>query len=440
MQRTALLIGLAAVAAAALAFALWPRSPWSRDELAALKSLSLAGLPPLGPDPSNRVADDPRAAALGQRLFFDKRLSVDGTIACATCHLPTQQFQDGTPLGRGVGTTNRRTMPLAGIAYSPWLFWDGRKDSLWSQALGPLESPVEHGGTRTQYARLVAEQYRAEYEALFGPMADLADAERFPAAAGPVADPAAQAAWEQMAPADQELVNQVFANIGKAIAAYERLIMPGPSRFDAYVEAALAGDNAAMRELFSLDEAAGLRLFIGKGQCLNCHNGPLLTNNDFHNTGVPAAPGLPEDTGRATGLPEAQADPFNCLGVYSDAEPADCGELRFARVDEHVQMRQFKPPTLRGVAERAPYMHAGQFATLSEVLQHYNRAPAAPAGHSELQPLDLTDEELAQLEAFLGTLGGPPVAPPAPEGGAEGGCGGCPPPAARVGAGDLQGP
>jgi cytochrome c peroxidase len=413
MRRTLVLAALAIVAAGALAFALWPRPQWSKGELATLRGLSLASLPPLGPDPSNRFADDPRAATLGQRLFFDKRLSVDGTVACATCHIPAQQFQDGTALGRGVGTTDRRTMPLAGIAYSPWLFWDGRKDSLWSQALGPLESPVEHGGTRAQYARLIARQYRGEYEALFGPLPDLSDAERFPAAAGPVADPVAKAAWEGMAPEDQELVNQVFANIGKAIAAYERQIMPGPSRFDAYVDAAIRGDNAAMRELFSLDEAAGLRLFIGKGQCINCHNGPLLTNNDFHNTGVPAVPGLPEDAGRASGLLTAQADPFNCLGSYSDAEPADCGELRFAKVDEHTQLRQFKPPSLRNVAERAPYMHAGQFESLRRVLEHYNQAPAAPAGHSELQPLSLTEQELAQLEAFLRTLSGEVQAPAA---------------------------
>jgi cytochrome c peroxidase len=413
MRRTALFIGLAVVVGAALAYLLWLRPEWSDEELTTLRSLSLASLPPLEADPSNRVADDPAAAALGQRLFFDKRLSVDGTVACATCHVPAQQFQDGTALGQGVGTTDRRTMPLAGVGYSPWLFWDGRKDSLWAQALGPLESPVEHGGSRTQYAHLVAEQYRAEYEVLFGPLPELSDAKRFPAAAGPVADPAARAAWEAMAAADQETVNRIFANIGKAIAAYERQILPGASRFDAYVEAALRNDSAAMRELFSLDETAGLRIFIGKGQCLNCHNGPLLTNNDFHNTGVPAAAGLPEDAGRAAGLPQAQADPFNCLGAYSDAEPADCGELRFAKVDEHTQLRQFKPPSLRNVAERAPYMHAGQFASLREVLQHYNVAPDAPAGHSELQPLGLSDEELAQLEAFLHTLSGEVQAPAA---------------------------
>ncbi|MFO7168702.1 MAG: cytochrome c peroxidase [Chloroflexota bacterium] len=423
MKRTALFIGLAAVAAAALAYLLWPRAVWSPDEIALLRGLSLSQLPALPPDPSNRYADDPRAAALGQRLFFDTRLSVDGTVACATCHLPAEQFQDGRPLGQGVGTTARRTMPLAGVAYSPWFFWDGRKDSLWAQALGPLESPVEHGGTRAQYAHVIARHYRAEYEALFGPLPDLSDAGRFPPAAGPVADPQARAAWEAMSAEDRETVTRIYANIGKAIAAYERQIMPGRSRFDAYVDAAVRGDTAAMAQALSPDEVAGLRLFVGRAQCINCHNGPLLTNNDFHNTGVPAADGLPEDRGRADGLRQVLEDEFNCLSAYSDAEPADCGELRFAKVDEHTQLRQFKPPSLRGVAERAPYMHAGQFATLREVLEHYNRAPEAPAGHSELEPLGLTDEELGQLEAFLRSLSAPVVAPGTPE--ATSACTGC---------------
>jgi cytochrome c peroxidase len=413
MKRTALVIGLALVAATVLAVVLWPRAAWSRDEIALLRGLSLSSLPSLPPDPTNRYADDARAVTLGQRLFFDTRLSVDGRVACATCHLPSEQFQDGIPLGRGVGTTTRRTMPLAGAAYSPWLFWDGRKDSLWSQALGPLESPVEHGGSRAQFAHVIAEQYRAEYEALFGPLSDLGDETRFPAAAGPVADPQARAAWEAMAPEDRETINRIYANIGKAIAAYERRILPGRSRFDAYVDAVVAGDAAAMAQSLSPDEVAGLRLFVGRAQCINCHNGPLLTNNDFHNTGVPQAPGLPEDRGRAEGLKQVLEDEFNCLSRYSDAEPADCGELRFAKVDEHEQERQFKPPSLRNVAERAPYMHAGQFATLRAALEHYNRAPEAPAGHSELEPLGLSERELDQLEAFLRALSAPVTAPDA---------------------------
>jgi cytochrome c peroxidase len=302
-------------------------------------------------------------------------------------------------------------MPIAGMAYSPWLFWDGRKDSLWAQALGPLESAVEHGGTRTQYAHLIAEHYRAEYEALFGTLPNLSDTARFPASAAPVADPIAHAAWERMAPQDRERVTRIYANIGKAIAAYERKIMPGPSRFDRYVEALLSGDTATMRTALAPNEVAGLRLFVGKGQCINCHNGPLFTNNDFHNTGVPAVPNLPEDTGRAAGVRQVLADEFNCLSVYSDAAPEECGELRFVKSDDHGLERQFKPPSLRNVADRVPYMHAGQFQTLREVLDHYNRALVAPAGHSELKPLGLSEWELIQLEAFLHSLSGEVQAP-----------------------------
>jgi cytochrome c peroxidase len=408
------------IAIACATYLLWPRSEWSQDEIATLRGLWIGSLPPLAPDPSNKVADDERAVALGQQLFFDTRLSVDGTVACASCHPPSLDFQDGKPLGQGVGTTARRTMPIAGTAYSPWLFWDGRKDSQWAQALGPLESPVEHGGSRTQYAHLIDRHYRADYEGLFGPLPDLSDAARFPAAAGPVADATARDAWDDMSPADRDAVTRIYANIGKAIAAYERKIAPGPARFDQYVAALLKGNRAEMDATLAPDEVAGLRLFVGKAACVNCHNGPLFTNNDFHNTGVPAAPGLPEDTGRAAGVRQVLNDEFNCLSAYSDAQPEDCGELRFVKADDHALERQFKPPSLRNVTERAPYMHAGQFTSLREVLEHYNRAPAAPAGHSELKPLGLSEQELAQLEAFLRSLSGPLnaspelLAPPAP--------------------------
>src|SRR4029079_3758010 len=146
---------------------------WSSEERAMLASLTLTKLEPLPRDPSNRVADDTAAASLGRALFLDTNLSANGKVACATCHLPTRDFQDDTPLAHGVGVTSRRTMPIAGTAHSPWLFWDGRSDSQWSQALGPLESAVEHGGTRAQYAHVVAEQYRERYEAVFGRLPDL---------------------------------------------------------------------------------------------------------------------------------------------------------------------------------------------------------------------------------------------------------------------------
>ncbi len=383
---------------------------WNADEKDTLRSLWIGSLKPLPPDPSNRYADDERAAKLGQQLFFDTRFSATGKVACATCHQPDNVFQDGLPLSHGVGTTNRRAMTIVGTAYSPWLFWDGRKDSQWAQATGPMESAVEHGGNRTQYAHLIGRFYRAEYEAIFGPLPDLSG---LPANAGPIVDPAAKAAWESMSQANRVNVSRIYANIGKAIAAYERKIMPGPAKFDRYVVAILKDDLAAARSIYTPDEATGLRLFMGKGNCLNCHNGPLFTNHDFHNTGVPLVPGLPEDAGRAKGIEQVVADEFNCLSVYSDAGKTACGELRFIKTkDDRALTRQFKPPSLRNVAERAPYMEAGQFRTLDEVLDHYNRAPAAPAGPSEVKPLYLSDTEKQQLIAFLKTLSGPFVTAP----------------------------
>jgi cytochrome c peroxidase len=388
----------AGLLAAGLHAASAPDARWTEEERAIIRSLALDALPPLPADPSNRVADDPRAADLGRALFFDTRLSADGQVACATCHLPERQFQDDVPLARGVGMTTRRTMPIAGMAHSPFLFWDGRKDSLWSQALGPLESPVEHGGTRTQYAHLIAQHHRERYEAVFGP---LPDTDHLPPQAGPVEDPEAAKAWMAMPETDREAVNRVFANIGKAIAAFERTIVPTPTRFDAYASALGSSGGAG---ILTEEEVAGLRLFIGKGECINCHNGPLLTDNHFHNTGVPAAPGLPEDHGRAAGAKLVREDPFNCLGKYSDAGEGGCSELRFMAADGHELQRAFKTPSLRGAAGRPPYMHAGQIATLAGVVVHYNAAPKAPAGHSELRPLSLSETERRQLLAFLATL------------------------------------
>ena len=408
MKRTYWIVGGIILIAAATA--IWTANrptSWNEAEVATLRSLWIGSLPPLSPDPSNAYADDSKAAAFGRAIFFDMRFSSNGKVACATCHMPDKMFNDGLPLAQGVGTTTRRTMTIIGTAYSPWLFWDGRKDSQWAQALGPMESPVEHGGTRTQYAHLIDEQYRTQYESIFGKLPDLSDRTRFPDSAGPVDDSSARAAWDAMTPTDRETITQVYANMGKAIAAYERLIMPGPSRFDKYVEALINNDYETMQTTLTEDEVAGLRLFIGRAECIKCHNGPLFTNNDFHNTGVPAAEGLSIDDGRASGVTKVLNDEFNCLSQWSDADENDCAELRFVTSTGEQLEAAFKPPTLRNVAESAPYMHAGQYATLGDALQHYNHPPLAPVGHSELEPLELTANELTQMEAFLRTLSGP---------------------------------
>jgi cytochrome c peroxidase len=413
MKRKSILIfGAVLLAVVISLWVIFRPSKWTEDEMVALRNLWIGNLPALPSDPSNVYADDPQAALLGQKLFFDTRFSSNNEVSCASCHKPELMFTDGLPLSIGVGTTDRKSMTIIGTAYSPWQFWDGRKDSQWAQALAPLESVVEHGGTRTQYAHLIANHYREEYEAIFGSLPDFSDPVRFPAIAGPVDDPGALAAWEGMTSTDRDLVTQVFVNMGKVIAAYERLILPAPSRFDRYMEALLKNDEQTMKSAMTSDEVAGLKLFIGRADCIQCHNGPLFTNNDFHNTGVPTRSGLPLDTGRAAGVIKVLNDEFNCLSQWSDANEQDCTELRFV-VSEGEQLEAaFKPSTLRNIAETAPYMHAGQFATLEEVLRHYNHPPLSPAGHNELEPLGLTNREMTQIIAFLHTLSGGVDAPP----------------------------
>lgn len=389
------LIGLALLGAACRPAEL------TEAEKTAIASLSLSALPPLPADPSNRFADEPLAAAFGATLFFEGRMSRDGTVACATCHMIDRQFQDDRPRSVGLAMTDRRAMPLADAARSPFLFWDGRRDSLWAQALVPLEDVREHGGNRTAYAHFIGDSFAGRYERIFGPLPDLSTV---PANAGPFGNAGERAAWAAMSDAQRTEVDRVFSNLGKAIAAFERSIVHEPTRFDRFADAIKAGRKPEGDAVLTEQEIYGLRLFIGRGNCVTCHNGPRFTDDHFHNTGVPPVPGLPEDIGRETGAKQVLADPFNCLGRYSDARPEDCTELRFMAGEGPDLRRAFKTPSLRGAATRPPYMHSGQFATLDDVLDHYTRAPASPGGRSELTPLKVSDRERAALIAFLKTL------------------------------------
>lgn len=382
--------------------------PWTDDDVVTLRSLWIDSLPMLPTDPSNAVADDPDAAIMGNRLFFDTRLSADGNVSCATCHQPDLGFTDGLGKGRGIGESGRNTRSIVGVAYSPWLYWDGRRDSLWSQALSPLEDPNEHGSSRMQIVRLVATEatYRDMYRALFGQPPDFSDPARFPVAAAPVADPALASAWTAMSDADRQTVNTVYANIGKAIAAFERTVLPPATRFDAYISAVVHDDKEQQHALFSKNEILGLQLFIGAARCTECHNGPLFTNHEFHNTGVLTVPGELPDRGRIDGVREVLGNEFNCRGEYSDHAERRCDELTYVRTGPEL-LGAMRTPSLRNTSGTGPYMHKGQLATLAEVLQHYNQAPDAMIGHNEAEPLGLTGPQLKRLEAFLHTLATP---------------------------------
>ena len=384
-KRRVLFFALVWAALLAAYWQFWPKAipDWTPQEIDILRSLSLESLEDLPPNPSNAVADNPIAAEFGSLLFSEPRLSANGGISCATCHQPVRRFTDGLPKGQAIGTTDRNTPSLVGVAYSPWQFWDGRRDSLWAQALAPLEDEREHAFDRSEVLAVVAgdEKYRKFYEDLFGQLPDLKAA-------------------------DANAMNTAFANVGKAIAAFERTLMPGESRFDRYVAALANGDVDRSQELFDDDEIRGLRLFIGDANCTQCHNGPLFTNHEFHNTGVISFPGDVPDKGRVTGVREVMRDEFNCKGDYSDDVERSCGELEFARTDATL-IGAFKTPSLRNLENTAPFMHKGQFQTIAEVLQHYNIAADAMIGHNEAKPLGLSRRELDQLEAFLDTLAAP---------------------------------
>ncbi len=397
MRRLGLILGFCLLTLAGCG-----KPDFSEAEKKTIASLGLSALPALKPDTTNRFADLPGAAALGSTLFFDQSMSRDGTVSCSTCHKIDRQFQDDLAQAQGVARTNRRTMPLAGAAYSPFLFWDGRRDSLWAQALTPLEDAREHAGNRAAYAHYIEARFGERYERIFGPLPDLSGV---PANAGPLGTEAERAAWNAMTEEQRDGVNRVFVNIGKAIAAFERSIMPMETRFDRFAKALASGVPAEGDAILTAEEIQGLKLFIGRANCSTCHNGPRFTDDSFHNTGVPPVPGLPVDRGRVDAVTQVEADPFNCFGAYRDGPEAACGELKFINKAAPELVRAYKTPSLRGVAGRPPYMHAGQFASLDEVVAHYATAPASVEGETELHPLRLSERERAALVAFLKTLG-----------------------------------
>jgi cytochrome c peroxidase len=419
-----------------------PYPVFTAEQLAQIAQLNPAVLPPPPRDVSNRFADDPRAALLGQKLFFDPGFSgrlldgdndgspnalgmrgETGKVSCAGCHVASAGFLDNRTLGKQIslatGWNLRRTPSLLDVGQAKLLMWDGRRDSLYNQPFGPLESATEMNSSRLFVAEQVFARYRAEYEAIFGPLPPLSDSSRFPPLDAsrtgcdrPVGRPPTchglpgdGAEYDQMAPADQVAVTEVVVNVGKALGAYERLLTCGQGRFDRWAR----GDNSAL----SRAEQRGVALFVGRAQCVRCHAGPFFSDQKFHNIGLaPATVAVVfidlGDRGAAAGLPAAIADPLNVRGRFSDGED---GRLPSSAGTEYEGA--FRTPTLRCVSLRPSFMHTGQLRSLEEVVAFHDRGghPYGYPGTNELTPLALSDAERQDLVEFLGSLDGP--GPPA---------------------------
>jgi cytochrome c peroxidase len=367
-----------------LALAAPPLTPPPFDADQVRRILKHSPVPPLPPDETNAVADDPEAARLGQALFFERRLSADGRVACATCHVPERSWSDGLDLSHGLALGRRNTPALWNVAYNRWFFWDGRADTVWSQALKPIESPTEMGGNRSAAVQLVRgdQALRAAYESVFGPLAD---------SGSDITGP-----------------NRAFANLGKALAAFERRIVSRRAPFDIFVEGLREGDGGKQAAL-SPAARRGLALFVGRGNCSVCHAGPLFTDGEFHDLGIPPNDSVElPDPGRLAGVRQLLQDEFGASGLYSDDRQGPRA-LALRHLAPRLEIGgQMKTPSLRNVALTAPYMHQGQFASLRAVLRFYSTHEGRrglPAQQERiLQPLHLSDAETDDLVAFLESL------------------------------------
>ena len=392
-------IALAAALVAALAACVASPAPvadhaWLPDAVARRVQRN----PPLGappPDPTNRWADSVAAAELGHLLFFDERLSASGTVSCASCHMPERGFSDPRPVAVGEGTGTRHSMTVLNAAHQRWLTWDGRADTLWSQAVQPFEALHEMNMPRDRVLAVVAGDgaLRDAWHRAFGDE---------PPAAG----------------ADAAAVDAAFAKVGKAIAAYERRLVGGPSAYDRWWTRRAAGDPGADGELTDA-QRRGLVLFFGKANCHQCHHGALFSDGEFHNIGIPPrGGGRPTDPGRYAVVDRVRNDPFNAAGPHSDDPAGAQARISASLVNSPERWGEFRTPSLRNAAETGPYMHAGQAQTLEDVIHFYSTLEGATQldHHRELvlRKLDLTGPEITDLAAFLRSLTGTP--PPDPWG------------------------
>jgi cytochrome c peroxidase len=385
------------------------------------KISSFSPLPPPPASPTNRFADDPRAAAFGQRLWFEKRyagpikegtpdegspgvLEETGKVACSDCHDPEHWFTDTRSkpnrVSLGTARTRHNSPSMVNAAYYRWGGWGGPHDQMWKQAATVFENRDSFNSDRLTYAHVIYTYYRTDYNALFStpldPALDAADTSgRFPPSGKPN-DPA----WETMSDDDRLVVNTIVANCGKSVEAYERRLVSRDAPFDRYV----AGDFGALTK----SAKRGLKLFIGKAGCTECHQHETFTDQEFHNTGV--AQTMP-DQGRFDDVLRLH-NPFDGAGVFSDDPIA--GAEKLAGITRLEEMRgQFRTKSLRHVTQTGPYFHNGSVDSLADVVRFYNRGGDDGSFPGEkdarIVPLNLREREIEDLVEFLGALTGEPV-------------------------------
>jgi cytochrome c peroxidase len=390
------------------------------EEWATIKTLSpLPEKPP--PDTTNKYADDPKAAVLGQQFFFDKGFSgpllvgddgtnggfgavgEEGKIACVSCHegewmIDLHSKPNNATLGADWLPRNSNTVVNVAF-YGPWFENDGVSDSMWSDALiDPDELSIAMNGSRLRVVHVIYDKYKAEYDAVFDPDLDASIAD-LPANGKP-----GMTEWETLAPEKQKMVNTVFANFGKALEAYMRLLVSGNAAFDKYV----AGDTSAL----SPSAKNGLKLFVGKANCVECHKTSHFSDDKFHVIGMVAeGPHIvPDEIGRANVLDRMKKNPFNSNGEFSD-------DRNTGRLDDlpasDAEVGKWRTKGLRNVAKTGPYMHTGQFDDLTDIVKFYNdggdEAGFVGTKDKAIKELNLTDSEIADIVAFLESLTGDPV-------------------------------
>lgn len=337
---------------------------------------NLLGLPPL-PVPVDNP-QTPAKIALGDKLFHDKRFSIDGTISCATCHDAGKGFTDNLPVSAGhhelTGTRNAPTVINA--AFSKAQFWDGREPDLEGQSKQPFVNPVEAGLPNHQ------------------PILDIVRE-----------DPDYKAAFAEVFKVNGRQLT--MDHVSKAIASFERSIIAGNSAFDRYY---FKDDKTALTE----QQQRGFQLFLGQGRCISCHtieqDHALFSDSRFHNIGI-GINAVQQDLPRLTqAFFEAKIRGGDVdKMVLTDKKSSELG--RFAVNDSFNDIGAFKTPTLRNIALTAPYMHDGSLKTLKDVVNHYNNGGVTPAGapvnaflSGGIRPLNLTDVQIDELVAFMDAL------------------------------------